>query len=244
MTAPSINPLTGSSQNPTQAGTSNRNSIPPDVANARKTRINRELISLFKRPCPPGAASTAKGIGLYTHIEGPIKTPQFPHQRYLPPEPQFLPLGGPKEVKKRKGLGAQMDNEVRRVWHEVREAVEEEQKITRATEMSTIELTKRYGGLDVPERAFQKKPEAQTEQLEPKKQSAVMQSVSTRQKKTITPEKPGLVGRRPPLGGASGYGSALHGSENVRESEPKRKGSVANTGNTYDAARDPRRRPQ
>ncbi|KAH7371983.1 hypothetical protein BKA66DRAFT_468977 [Pyrenochaeta sp. MPI-SDFR-AT-0127] len=125
--------------------TSTISDLPPDVAKSRAARINNELISLFKRPCRPNSTPAAKGIGLYTHVEGPTKTPRFPHEKYLKVEPRFLPLGGPRKVGKARGSGSRVDNEVKRVWHELREAMLEEERIARAPGLSTEELMKRYG---------------------------------------------------------------------------------------------------
>jgi hypothetical protein len=103
--------------------------LPPDVAAARKKRMNADLVSAMIRPCPPGANPSIKGIGLYTHIEGPARASPDPQGKDTQSEPEFLPFKGPAG---NGAMGSQMSEEALKVWEELRDAVEEEEKVTMA----------------------------------------------------------------------------------------------------------------
>jgi len=133
---------------------SKRQPLPPNVEEARKTRINNELVDILKRPCPPNTKASVQGIGLYTHIEGhPVANPIFPHMKYLQgaSKPLFLPIGGPKESSNGNPFGCPMDDEVRRAWGDVREAVNEEKERVASADMDIDQLKDRYGALELPE---------------------------------------------------------------------------------------------
>ncbi|KAF2128891.1 hypothetical protein P153DRAFT_397112 [Dothidotthia symphoricarpi CBS 119687] len=121
----------------------NPTTLPPDVAEARKTRINEDLILCFARVKGP-TPSSAQGIGLYTHIAGP-------HRKAQPTaaDPEFLPIGGPRRIGRECGLEAETSAEIKNLWDEVQRVVGEEEGGVKAG-MGVRELGRRYGALEVP----------------------------------------------------------------------------------------------
>jgi hypothetical protein len=123
--------------------------LPPDVATARKTRINQEMIKIFKRPCPPNTTPSVQGIGLYTHVAGPpLPPPQYPHERFRKSNPTFLPIRG---AKRHGGLQPLISDEVKAVADKVRALVNEEEKRVGHVDMDVKQLRERYGAVDAPE---------------------------------------------------------------------------------------------
>ena len=141
------NPPMQSASNATSVAARRSFPLSPSTADARNTRMETDLISLFKRPCPSGTNPSIKGIGLYTHVEGPAGASPDPLGTPLQSEPVFLPL------KKLTGSGtmvAPMREDIHKVWEELRDAVVEEGFRIGKTELGLEELKKRYGGLDAP----------------------------------------------------------------------------------------------
>ena len=214
--------------------------LPPDVAAARKHRINSELVVLFKRPCPPNSNPTAKGIGLYTHVEAPAKTPQFPHERYVKSDPVFLPIGGARRVGRTGILGAQMSDEIRQVWKDLRDAVDEEEKVTGNAGSSAEDLKERYGGLDVPEKATYHQVETPMRRLQLNDHDSAMQVDSTGQHSATTPVTPSLEDQRQAWATWLSRGSGLI-IDPTSMADPKRRDSAPKAGNMYESERDPRK---
>jgi hypothetical protein len=133
---------------PTAIAPRPKHPLPSDEADARKKRINANLIAAMKRPCPPDIDPSIQGIGLYTHIAGPVRASPDPQGKDLQSEPEFLPFTKPAGSR---ALGPQMSEDFLKVWEELRDAVEEEETIIGKTELGLKELKKRYGGLDVPD---------------------------------------------------------------------------------------------
>ncbi|KAF1844925.1 uncharacterized protein K460DRAFT_416279 [Cucurbitaria berberidis CBS 394.84] len=222
----------------TAVSTSDLNTLPPDVAEARRTRINHELVTIFKRPCPPNSTPTAKGIGLYTHVAGPVKIPIFPHERYMENDPEYLPVGGPREVGNKTGLEGQTAEEVKKVWHEVMDAMQEERKVLGPRKRSARELKERYAALDVP-----------GARAPPRLEALVVPQVAGREdivapEHSTTPQSAGLrlTGRRP--SGVSGLAHETGATGDVTmggtEIERRGSGSALKSGNQYYPSRDPR----
>jgi hypothetical protein len=133
---------------------STRQHLPPDVEEARKARINAQMIELFERPCPPDTTASVQGIGLYTHVAGPpAPPPLFPHMKYLQQtsNPGFLPTGGPKEISNAGALECPVGDDVKRAWRDVKDAVNEEKRHVAFTEKNLDQLKARYGALDAPD---------------------------------------------------------------------------------------------
>jgi hypothetical protein len=120
--------------------------LPPDVADARKARMNADLIDAFKQPCPPDTTPYVTGIGLYTHVEGPLRAPQYSGENPQP-EPEFLPIRIPESRRK---PSSQPDEAVAKLWKEVEAAVKTEEKAIGTTVPGFNELRKRHGALPPP----------------------------------------------------------------------------------------------
>ena len=220
------------------AVTMNPSPLLPDVATSRKNRINNELVVLFKRSCPLNSNPVAKGIGLYTHVDGQNKIPQFPHERYLKHDPTFLPIGGPRRVGRRAGLEAQVSNEIQGLWRELKDAVEEVGKDTGTAKFSAEELKERHGGLDVPEHVA---AEVQMQHLRLNEQDSTMQLDGTGQESANTPVTPGLDGQSSWAAWLSCV-SDLVVDSTTSGTEPTRRDSAAKPGNRYEIERDPRKK--
>jgi hypothetical protein len=216
--------------------------LPPDVDAARKARINRDLVNHLKRPCPKNSTPSVQGIGLYTHVAGPpAKAPQFPHEKYTQkaPDPMFLPIGGPgKILKDRSTLETQTSEEMKRVWKEIYEAIHEEEKHVSHGGMNADQLKERYGALD----ALDADTDAQP-MLHPQPQ--LQQMLSQLHDITMMGTQGGTVesgqqesGRRLSLGTGLTRDVVMGGTGQERRTST----STMKTGNTYEAARDPRLR--
>ncbi|KAL6708277.1 hypothetical protein ACN47E_003201 [Coniothyrium glycines] len=112
--------------------------VPLDVAAVRKDRMNRELITMFQRPCPPNTVPALQGLGLYTHIEGSDGTPQF------------LPTKSDTKAQDIADFEREATEEIKSVWSELNEAVRSEERILGSRRLSPEELKRRYEGLDDP----------------------------------------------------------------------------------------------
>ncbi|KAI4666188.1 uncharacterized protein J4E88_010483 [Alternaria novae-zelandiae] len=138
--------------------------LPPDVAAARKARMNADLIGAFKSTCPPGTTPHITGVGLYTHVEGaPPHSPMYPDENPQP-QPEFFPIRIPES---RGNESSQPDEEVQKLWNELELAVETEEELIATTELGLKELRKRYRALPPPknsrspvQRGQQQQPEA------------------------------------------------------------------------------------
>ncbi|KAI4621540.1 hypothetical protein J4E80_003910 [Alternaria sp. BMP 0032] len=121
--------------------------LPPDVAAARKARMNADLIGAFKSTCPPGTTPHITGVGLYTHVEGaPPQSPMYPDENPQP-QPEFFPIRIPES---RGNESSQPDEEVQKLWNELELAVETEEELIATTELGLKELRKRYRALPPP----------------------------------------------------------------------------------------------
>jgi hypothetical protein len=217
--------------------------LPPDVAAARKKRMNADLVSAMIRPCPPGANPSIKGIGLYTHIEGPARASPDPQGKDTQSEPEFLPFKGPAG---NGAMGSQMSEEALKVWEELRDAVEEEETIIGKTELGLKELKKRYGGLEVPDTS---KPTTHSRRiLATRSRKVTMAEDGAAQ--TGTTAAPGnpiatANGRRPSLGAvmatlAAGNGDGATGGTEVERGRTTEVTTTTRVFKSY--APDPRNR--
>ncbi|KAF2024985.1 hypothetical protein EK21DRAFT_14308, partial [Setomelanomma holmii] len=116
-------------------------------------RVNRELINALKTPCPPNAAASIQGIGLYTHIASQVQTASSSmHETHTKvSDPVFMPIGGPKRLK----LGtnvvqARVSNEVKEIYERLRQEIDAEEKHQGQGGVSIERLKEQYGGLEVP----------------------------------------------------------------------------------------------
>jgi hypothetical protein len=196
--------------------------LPPDVAAARKARINQDLIEIFNMPCPPGTIASAQGIGLYTHVLGPPPpAPKYPHEKYKKVDPVFLPIGGPIVFKKAGGVGAPIDEAVNNVWKQIEAAVVEEEKHASQGGTAIEHLKERYDALEVP-----------IEHINDAQAHAQAQA---------QPQLLQLLGQLSNIAMAGG-GSALDAVMGGMEQERRGSAVATRTGNLYEEDRDPRRR--
>jgi hypothetical protein len=192
-----------------------RERLPPDVEAAHKTRINNDLIKVFRCPCPPNTVPCIQGIGLYTHVTGPpAPPPLFPHMKYTQRSapPTFLSIGGPKQIVREGSLEGSISDDVKRAWKDVQEALDKQSQDVAHADMDVDQLKKRYGALEVPSH--------DTDLDQP-------------QEKGKQPD-----GRRPSTGDGLAREVVMGGTDEAR------RGSTSATwsGNDYEAARDPRLR--
>jgi hypothetical protein len=125
--------------------------LPPDVEEARKARINRDLIDFLNVPAKSNGPTTIQGIGLYTHVAAP-KSAEGSNEK--PSNPVFLPIGGPNRVRMpTDALEPPVGEEVMKVWEELEAAVDEGEKHMGQNDMTPAELKKRYGVVDMPEKS-------------------------------------------------------------------------------------------
>jgi hypothetical protein len=117
--------------------------LSPEEDTARKSRINNEMVYLFKRPCPVNSHPSIQGIGLYTHVAAPTQGSA---------SPVFLPIGGPNRAAKDGSCTeAPVSEEIEKVWKEVQVAVTDAGAQPGQGGMSVEMLKERYGALDSPE---------------------------------------------------------------------------------------------
>ncbi|KAF2257808.1 hypothetical protein CC78DRAFT_572929 [Lojkania enalia] len=212
--------------------TSNPPSLLPDVLKARNDRMNEELVSMFhSRPDPLNPQTSFTGNGTYTHIDVQAR-PRFPHEEYLPPSGprrEFLPLGRGKDREGLK-LKGKLNEEVKKIYEELKEALEEETK----TDTSAYDPIVRFGGLPVPDLTTTTGRKDHRD-VEARRMEGVTENTGNpaneawggeRRVSYGGPRVPPWTAQRRPL--VSGRDIVTSGAETV--------------GSTYDASRDPRRR--
>ena len=192
---------------------------------------------MLKRPCPETTTPSIQGIGLYTHVAGPVS--QFPHERFTQKasDPVFLHIGCSwGAFKDRNTLEGPISEDVKRVWNDVQEAVDKEGEYVGQGRMSIDQLKERYGALDVPNGNAStppmQQPQTQLQQIADHMQSMAMTGIQS---------VAGSVGqqeseRRPSLGAGVARDVVMGGTDQERRAST----TATSTGNTYEAARDPR----
>ncbi|KAF2800475.1 hypothetical protein K505DRAFT_370249 [Melanomma pulvis-pyrius CBS 109.77] len=118
--------------------------LPPDVAAARLSRINREISERFRIPPDPRNtdAPVLRGIGTYTHVDSQ-------QSRQFSPVPQFLPLGGPLRYERGKRIEPELPEAVNKAYEVLEKILREEERREREGDRSDPRV--RYGALPVPE---------------------------------------------------------------------------------------------
>ncbi|KAF2826553.1 hypothetical protein CC86DRAFT_370511 [Ophiobolus disseminans] len=216
--------------------------LPPDLEAARKTRINSELIEVFKRSCPVDTTPSIQGIGLYTHVAPPAPPPAppplFPHMHCTQKSanPVFLQIGGPARISKEVSvLEAPVSEEMKRGWKAVQEAMDTEMEHVGTTELDIGSLNERYGASHGNANSrLLPQPQPQYQQIMNHLQDIAMMGMRN---------TPGRVnqqfnGRTPSVGDGLNLDVAIGGVE----AETRDDTSGAWAGNDYEAARDPRLR--
>lgn len=210
-------------------------SLPPDVEEARKARINRELIGLLNAPASSNSGPTSiQGIGLYTHVAAP------PSSDGSNANPVFLPIGGPNRIRKDpNAIEAPLDEEVKRVWQKLEAAVNEEEKHAGRNDMSLEDLKERYGVLDAPNGATEPEPEPDTEAVQTWQSQQQFQQALAQL-------------RRISQGAAKSKDAVMSGMDEEGKGETSAAATASSAlsngtssttkGNVYDEGRDPRKR--
>lgn len=144
-------------------GKPNFNDAKGEDEDARKSRINSELVQLLQTPSLPGRAASVQGFGVYTHVQ--IKRIDENGRPQDTSEIMFLPVGGPNKVRKARGESqVPVDDNVRQAWNKVEEAVDEEERLLHERDLDLQKLKERYGGPGVPEHTTLARPDAQFQQ--------------------------------------------------------------------------------
>ena len=191
-------------------------------------RINLELLRMLERPATPEAATSAKGIGFYTHVGGTPRVPRFPHEKYVQAEPEFLPVGGPRRITSKGNRLSELDGNVERRWREVQTLVQKEEAVVKETGTNLADLTKRYVPLEKPKlRAARPQRESPAQLVRSWQQGAKLHNeISSQARRHST----GIIlSANPPARRPSGDIDLIRRSPN----------GIATT-NTYEPSRDPR----
>jgi hypothetical protein len=120
--------------------------VPPDVAAARLTRMNRDLIAACrtKPSIRHDQPASFRGNGTYTHVAS-----QDP-QHY--DDPVFLPLGGPNRCQPDRRTEPELPEEVNRAYEMLQRAMREEERLRSMGD--TTDPRVRYSALEKPTAAF------------------------------------------------------------------------------------------
>lgn len=135
---------------------STNNSVPiiasdGDKDELRRIRINEDLVKLCKHRPHPNSTASLKGIGLYTHVANSSggNTQNSHENNQSKSDPNFLSLKAPSKVTEEE-LKAPISADVVDVWHELKNAMNQEEKHMRQGGYSIGQLKKRYGALEAP----------------------------------------------------------------------------------------------
>lgn len=189
------------------------------TVSTRQDRMNRELVDILQRPTK--GPTSIQGIGLYTHAVTSRPSDTSNDQASTP---TFLPISRPKMVRQdENGDGPLISEDVRRVWYELREAINEEEEHVGQAELSMEQLKERYAALDVPDGST---PIAQTLHEQQQQQLQYALECMRLLKKRVTAQS----------GDATMSGTNADGAGVAATST-----NSAPRGNEYNEARDPRR---
>jgi hypothetical protein len=202
-----------------------RELLSPGDEATRKARINNELVMLLKGPCPANTKASIQGIGLYTHVLGTSAqtTPRPAYSTQAASYPIFLPIGGPRRTSKDGTVvEAPTSEEMRKVWRDVQQAVNEEEKHVGRSSMSVEQLKERYGALNVLEQSTNVSQLARVQpQLDKAKELARSMNMAAMQKAAGGPRGDGSVihqvdARRSSLGVEMSVDTIMDGAEQER----------------------------
>ncbi|KAH7411579.1 hypothetical protein DE146DRAFT_640784 [Phaeosphaeria sp. MPI-PUGE-AT-0046c] len=116
---------------------------------ARKARINSELVQILQTPSLPGRTASVQGFGVYTHAR--IKRTDELGLPQDTVETIFLPVGGPSKVRKDNSKAQEpVDAKVQKAWSVIEHAVGEEETALHLHNINIEKLKERYGALDMP----------------------------------------------------------------------------------------------
>ncbi|CAI6330260.1 unnamed protein product [Periconia digitata] len=102
-------------------------SLPPDVADARKNRVNNEILGLFKRAPQKSEASSRsfRGMGFYTHVANSPSAENAAASL----QPQFLPSGGPSQYNRKAMLSGELPEEIKAIHRDMAQILEREREL-------------------------------------------------------------------------------------------------------------------
>jgi hypothetical protein len=128
--------------------------LSPGGEAARKECINEQMMGLLNktildRSYPANTKASIQGIGLYTHISAPEFFFATTTQKLSSPE--FLPLGGPKNILTFDGLFQEsLSEEMQQIWKHAEATINEEERLIKEASISEEQLRERYDALKVP----------------------------------------------------------------------------------------------
>jgi hypothetical protein len=189
------------------------------TVSTRQYHINRELVDILQRPAK--GPTSIQGIGLYTHAAA---ARSYDTGNDQPSTPKFLPIGRFKAVPQdENGDGPLISEDVRRVWYELREAINEEEEHFGQADMSMEQLKERYTALDVPDGST---PMAQTAYAQQQQQLQYALECMRLLKNRATAQSGDAA-----MGGTNADGGSMAATST----------NPAPRGNEYNESRDPRR---
>lgn len=213
--------------------------VPSDVLEARRERINNDIISFSQtsRDRFSDDGPSIKGMGTYTHIKLPSQPPQFPHQQFYSPPSEFLPLGGFKYSKDiERTIGQELlQGPIKDAYGKLREVMEEEEQL----DWKAFSPSTRFHALLAPDL---KTLLQQTSQVDGdtamNDMNEASDAVNSEAGLNNKSKRPSVFnsGQRPPWGSQRSYsypgGNVVMGGTTATRTT---------SGSTYDASRDPRR---
>lgn len=190
--------------------------LPPDVAAARRKRINDEMIEFVRRPCPPNTNPALQGVGLYTHVAGTVASGSVDTSGQAP---KFLPIRAEKIPQHGARLEGPISPEVKAVYRETRDAIAEEEQVVGQKSLTFEQLKERYTAMPSPSDQQSKEESCQIGEQEADKAGSI-KSMNSRRTSIAS------------------VGDVVMGGMDDR----RRMSLGSNACNTYDPARDPRAR--
>jgi hypothetical protein len=129
--------------------------LSPGAEAARKECINEQMVGLLNktildRSYPVNTKNSIQGMGLYTHASVPGSSDRTTAQKLSSPE--FLPLGGPRNVLTYDGLFQEpLREEMQQIWEHAEAMINEEERLIKEASLSEEQLRERYDALKVPD---------------------------------------------------------------------------------------------
>lgn len=106
--------------------------LPPDVAAARRKRVNSEMLELLRRPAENTDTNSYhfQGMGLYTHVARPAPAPATsPRSGHARSQLDFLPLGGPSEDRNRPNMQGEVPEDIRAIYRDLGASLDHEREL-------------------------------------------------------------------------------------------------------------------
>jgi hypothetical protein len=128
--------------------------LSPGAEAARKECINEQMVGLLNKTIldqsyTVNTKTSIQGMGLYTHSSVPESSDGTTAQKLFSPE--FLPLGGPKNILTFDGLFQEsLSEEMQQIWEHAEATINEEERLMKEASLSEEQLRERYDALKVP----------------------------------------------------------------------------------------------